>query len=131
VTQILDLPLLTFPVAIANNEDWTDAWAYIDASSDPISLAGLTLVMMLRAQAVDPNALIIASSVSGLVNGLPQNGTISTGGDGLNVVALAIPKSSVERLWPGSYVFEMQAMGDGYTKTIATGPVTVNLGIVR
>lgn len=131
MTQILNLPLLTFAVTIANNEDWTDAWAYLDASDDPISLAGLTLVMMLRTTALDEEVKIIAASVSGLVNGLPQNGSLSSGGNGLNVVALAIPKATVAGLAPGGYVFEVQASGDGLTRTIATGPVTVGAGVVR
>ena len=131
MTQILNLPLLSFAMTIANNEDWTDAWAYLDASGDPISLAGLTLTMMLRARAEDATVQIIASSVSGDVNGLPQNGSIASGGDGLNVVALSIPKASVSTLSPGSYVFEVQANGEGLTRSIAKGPLTVNQGVVR
>lgn len=131
MTQILNLPILTFPMTIANNEDWTDGWAYLDVSGNPISLAGLTLVMMLRATAADATAHVIAASVSGLVNGLPQNGAISSGGDGLNVVALAIPRATVLTLAPGDYVFEVQATGEGLTRTIADGPVTVNQGVVR
>lgn len=131
MTQILNLPLLTFPVLIANNEDWTDSWAYIDAASNPISLAGLTLVLMMRARATDPTVQVLAASVSGDVNGLPQNGSVTSGGDGLNVIALAIPKTTISRLSPGEYVFEVQAIGDGLTRTIASGPVTINIGVVR
>lgn len=103
MTQILNLPLLTFPVSIANNEDWADSWAYVDVSSDPISLAGLTLtmmMMMMRTRATDSTVQIVAASVSGDVNGLPQNGSITSGGAGLNVVGLAIPKATVARLSP-------------------------------
>ena len=131
MTQILNLPLLTFAVTIANNEDWADSWPYLDASGAPISLAGLTLTMMLRARAEDANVLIVASSISGPVNGLPQNGSLGTGGAGLNVVGLSIPKPAVSRLSPGAYVFEVQATGDGLSRNIATGPVTVEAGIVR
>jgi hypothetical protein len=131
VTQILNLPLLTFPVTIANNEDWTDSWAYIDASSNPISLAGLTLVMMVRKQAADPVLYLAASSVSGTIGGPLPAGSIVTGGDGLNVVALSISKTLVSTLAAGTYVFEMQATGEGVTRTIATGPLLVNQGIVR
>ena len=131
MTQILNLPLLTFPVTIANNEDWTDSWAYVDATSSPISLAGLTLIMMLREATNGAEAKIIASSVSGPVYGQPQNGSVSSGGDGLNVLALAIPKSVVTTLLAGDYVFEVQATGEGITRTIASGPVTVNQGVVR
>lgn len=131
MTQILNLPLLSFPVTIANNEDWTDSWAYVDVSGNPISLAGLTLAMMLRSKATAPTVLIVASSVSGAVNGLPQNGTITSGGLGLNVVALAIPRATVSTLLVGDYVFEVQAAGDGLTRTIAMGPVAVEAGVVR
>jgi hypothetical protein len=131
VTQILNLPTLTFPMTIANNEDWTDAWAYLDVYGNPISLAGLILTMMLRAHATDEEVQIIASSISGPVNGLPQNGSLASGGDGLNVIALAIPRATVGTLAPGGYVFEVQATGDGLTRTIADGPVTVNAGVVR
>lgn len=131
MTQILNLPLLTFPVTIANNEDWTDSWAYIDASSAPISLAGLTLIMMLRKQAADPVLCLAASSVSGAIVGSVPTGNIVTGGTGLNVVALAIPELATSTLAAGSYVFEVQATGEGVTRTIATGPVTVNQGVVR
>lgn len=131
MTQILNLPLLSFAMTITNNEDWTDSWAYIDVSSNPISLAGLTLVMMVRKQAADPVLCLAASSVSGAVVGAVPTGSISTGGDGLNVVALAIPKTAVMTLQAGGYVFEVQATGDGITRTIASGPVTVNQGVVR
>ncbi|SFM82767.1 hypothetical protein [Methylobacterium pseudosasicola] len=131
MTRILDLPLLKFAMVIANNEDWTDAWTYVDEADAPISLAGITLTMMLRTIADDPTVQIVAASVSGLVNGLPQNGSVVSGGDGLNVVALSIPKVSVGKLSAGEYVFEVQASGDGQTRNIATGPVTVNQGVVR
>lgn len=131
MTQILNLPLLNFPVIIANNEDWTDSWAYIDVASNPISLAGLTLTMMLRKQAIDPVLCLAASSVSGAIVGSVPTGVISTGGAGLNVVALAVPRAAVITLAAGDYVFEVQATGEGVTRTIATGPVTVNQGVVR
>lgn len=131
MTQILNLPLLTFPVTIANNEDWTDSWAYVDAASNPISLAGLTLIMMVRRQAIDPVLCLAASSVSGAIVGSVPTGVISTGGDGLNVVALAIPASAIKTLPAAAYVFEVQATGEGVTRTIATGPLTVNQGVVR
>lgn len=108
MTQILNLPLLSFAVAIANNEDWTDSWAYVDVDSNPISLAGLVLTMMLREVDNGAEAKVIASSVSGPVYGQPQNGSITSGGDGLNVVALAIPRATVQELRPGAYVFEVR-----------------------
>ena len=83
------------------------------------------------ARATDATVQVVASNVSGPVNDIPQNGSISTGGAGSNVAALAIPKATVRRLSPGDYVFEVQASGDGLTRTIANGPVTVEAGVVR
>lgn len=131
MTQILNLPLLSFPMTIGNNEDWTDSWAYIDASSNPISLAGLTLVLMVRKQATDAVVYLLASTVSGPINGLQQSGSITIGGDGLNIVALEIPKASVATVLPGAYVFEVQAMGDSLTRTVAQGALTILAGVVR
>jgi hypothetical protein len=131
VTQILNLPLLAFSVSTGTNEDWTDAWAYADASGNPISGAGITLNMMLRRAADDPEAQIIASSVAGTLNGLPLNGSLSWGGTGMNIITLAIPDTTMAVIAPGSYVAEVQAVAEGYVKTIAAIDVTIVQGVVR
>ncbi|MGU3417638.1 hypothetical protein [Methylobacterium sp. D54C] len=131
MTQILNLPLLSFPVETGTNEDWTDAWAYVDASGNPIPGSGITLNMMVRRSPEAPEAQIIASSVSGALKGLPLNGALSWGGSGMNIVTLAIPKATMERLGAGAYVGEVQAVAEGYVKTIALIDLTVVQGIVR
>ncbi|WP_342106276.1 hypothetical protein [Methylobacterium sp. SI9] len=132
MTQILSLPCVSFPVSTGTNEDWTDAWAYVDASGNPISGAGITLNMMLRRTEADAEAQIVASSVSGSLNGLPQNGTLSwSSTGGMNIVTLAIPDTTMARIAPGSYVGEVQAVAEGYSKTIAQIAVTIVQGIVR
>jgi hypothetical protein len=131
VTQILNLPLLSFSVSTGTNEDWTDAWAYVDAEGDPISGAGITLNMMLRRAAVDREAQVVASSVSGPLDGLPLNGSLSWGGVGLNVITLAIPEATMEQIPAGTYVGEVQAAAEGYTKTIAVMGVEIVQGVVR
>ncbi len=129
-TQILNLPLLQFSVLVGNNEDWLDTWAYVDASSNPISLAGLTINFEVRLTASSANADVVASTAA-TVAGLPVNGAVIVGGVGGNVAALQIPQTWMKRLVPGAYVFEMQAQGDGVTRTIASGTVAVAQGIVR
>lgn len=131
MTQILNLPQVSFPVSTGTNESWTDAWAYLDASGNPISGAGITLSMMMRRNAADAGVQIVASSVTGLLDGLPLNGSLSWGGAGLNVITLAIPESTMEQIPAGSYVAEVQASAEGYAKTIAEIVVTVVQGIVR
>jgi len=131
VTQILNLPKLGFSVSTGTNEDWTDAWAYLDASGNPISGAGITLNLMLRRSADDVEAQVIASSVAGPLNGLPLNGALSWGGAGMNVITLAIPDTTMGRVPPGDYVGEVQAVAEGFSKTIAEIDVTVVQGIVR
>lgn len=131
MTQILNLPLLAFPVSTGTNEDWTDAWAYADASGNPISGAGITLNMMLRRSADDTEAQVVASSVAGPLGGLPLNGSLSWGGTGMNIITLAIPDDTMGRIAPGSYVGEVQAVAEGYAKTIAAIDVTVVQGVVR
>lgn len=131
MTQILNLPLLSFPVSTGTNEDWTDAWAYEDAVGNPISGAGITLNMMVRRTATAAEAQIIASSVAGDLNGLPLNGTLSWGGASLNIITLAIPEATMARLAPGTYVGEVQAVAEGHVKTIALIALTIVQGVVR
>lgn len=129
-TQILNLPLLQVPMVVGNNEDWLDSWAYLDANGNPISLAGLVLNFEVRPAASSNMAPVIASTAAA-VNGLPVNGTILVGGAGGNVVALQVPRATMQGLAAGSYVHELQAQGDGVTRTIAEGTVAVNQGVVR
>ncbi|MCJ2098932.1 hypothetical protein [Methylobacterium sp. E-046] len=131
MTQILNLPQLAFSVATGTNEDWTDAWGFVDASGNPISGAGITLNMMLRRAADDPEVQIVASSVSGPVGGLQLNGSLSWGGVGLSVITLAIPASTMEGIPAGSYVAEVQAVAEGHVKTITVMVVTIVQGVVR
>lgn len=131
MSRILDLPLLSFSVETGTNEDWTDAWAYVDVNGAPISGAGITLNMMMRATADAASVQIVASSVSGAIGGLPLNGALVWGGTGMNVVALAIPVDTMQRIPPGSYVAEVLAIAEGRQKVIATIAVAIVRGVVR
>lgn len=130
-TQILNLPLLEFAVTVRNNEDWVDAWSYLDASGAPISLAGLELDMMVRTRPDDPVIRLAASNVPGLYASPIPAGAITTGGDGGNILGLSIGQGLISQVGAGSYVFEVRARGDGHARDIATGELTVEQGIVR
>lgn len=131
MTQILNLPQLAFPVSTGTNEDWTDAWAYLDVTGGPISGAGITLGMMVRRTAADAQVQIVASSVSGDFNGIPLNGALSWGGAGLNIITLAIPETTMRRIPPGAYLAEVLAVAEGHSKSIALIALTVVQGVVR
>ncbi len=129
-TQILNLPLLSFTMTVATNEDWLDSWSYLDPSGSPLTFAGLTLNMMIRSTLGSVTPPVIASTAA-TVAGLSVNGAIVTGGVGGNVLSLRIARATMGSVVPGPYVFEVQAQGDGQTRTIATGAVIVVQGIVR
>lgn len=117
-------------MTVGTNEGWLDSWAYVDALGNPISLAGLVLNMMVRPTPGDAYAVVVASTVA-TVAGLSVNGNIVTGGMGGNVIALQIPYATMLRVAPGAYVFEVQAQGDGETRIVARGTITVVQGVVR
>ena len=114
---------------MGNNEDWLDSWSYLDANSNPISLAGITINFMMRVTATDPVVYVSASTAS-TINGSPVSGTLTIGGTGSNIVALNVPRSILLHIPPGSYVWEAQGVAEE-TVTIGTGTVTVTSGIVR
>ena len=127
-TQILNLPLLSFDMVVTTNEDWLDSWAYVDASGNPVSLAGLVLNFALKPSPVGVTASVLASTATSN-GGLPVNGSVIVGGAGGNVAGLNIPRALMQRIASTAYVFELQAQGDGVTRTIATGTATVNRGL--
>jgi hypothetical protein len=131
MSNILKLPLVALTIEIGTNEPLTDAWGYVDSSNNPISGAGITLQFMVRTTASDPAALIVASNVSGAINGVAQNGTIAWGGAGGNIVVPNIPVSVIGGMPPGTYAGEVLAIADGYQRRIAEITLIIDQGIVR
>lgn len=128
MTNILALPLYTFAMTVRTNEDWLDAWAYVDPSSGtPIALDGLTVDLMVRVKPEDYAAVLIAST-GPAVAGLPLAGGLVLDG---NKVGLSVMATAMGRVPPGVYVFEVRARGDGVMRVIAAGPLTIVLGVVR
>lgn len=127
-TRILDLPLLSFSMTVGTNEDWLDSWAYLDALGIAIPLDGMTFALMVRPTPSDPNPLIVASTGQVPVRGLQANGAVTAGG---NALAVSVPYTWMQKTVAGAYVFEVQAYGDGVTRVVARGALTVVQGIVR
>ena len=127
-TRILDLPLVSYTMTVGTNEDWADGLgAYVDAGGAPIPLDGLTLNFQMRAQGSTFQAPLNASTGPDLY-GMPLAGPVLVGG---NVVGLSISRSVMLRLPPGLYDAELQAVGDGLTRTIGRYTVTVAEGVLR
>lgn len=130
-TQILNLPLLSFSMTVGTNEDWVDSLgAYLDGSGNALSLAGCTLNFEMRPTAASTSAPVIASTAS-TVASLPVNGSVVVGGAGSNVPGLSVPLATMQKVPQGVYVAELQAFGDGLTRTIGSYVITVVQGIVR
>ena len=130
-TRILDLPHLLFPMQVGNNEDWLDAWPYLDGAGAPIPFDGIVLNFMVRAVASDgtlKSRLAVIASTAQSVLGLPTNGWITAQP---GVVALTVPRETMLLATAGAYLHETQAVGDGITRTIASGSLTVVQGVVR
>lgn len=130
MSRILELPRLIVPMTVRTNEDWRDSWAYLDGNGGRISLAGIRLVLMLRSTPEDRTAHLVASNM-GAPAGTGLNGRLVTGGEGGEVLGIAIPASSMSRLASGEYVHEVMAEAETIKRVIATGPVTIIKGVVR
>lgn len=131
-TNILNLPLIDATIVTGNNEDWLDAFAYLDGAGAPISLDGISFTSVVRHLTEDPAAVIVASTLAGpVLGGLKQNGRLAVGGTGGNVVAFNVPASTMRRLPPRDYVFDMTGTADGITRRLATGKVTITEGVTR
>jgi hypothetical protein len=121
-TNILDLPPVTMAVTVATNEDWIDGLAYQDNATppNPIDLTGITFEMELRAVESALTVVLSASTANGLI--IVNDNTWQ-----LNVKAptmLLIP--------PASYLMDMLAFGDGYTRRLVQeSTVVVQQGITR
>lgn len=127
-TQILNLPLASFTMTAGTNEDWLDGLgAYVDVGGNPIPLDGLVLNFQMRPQGDSFTAPLNASTAA-TVYGMPLSGVVIAAG---NVVALSFARTVMLRVAPGVYDAEMQAVGDGLTRTIGRYTVTVVEGVLR
>ena len=132
MSQILALPTLSFPVTVNSNEVWADSWGYVDETGAPIAGTGIDLSFMLRLTPYDNDVLICASTIPGLLNGIPQNATIKWGGTGGNLIVPNVPVPVIAAIPVGGpYFGEVLGAADGYSRVLASIAFTVAKGIVR
>lgn len=131
MTSILALPQLAVPCSVGTNEDWTDGWAYLDPDGNPIPGTGIALDLMLRRTAADATVAVVAASGPASLSGLPLNGALAWGGSDGNLVVLAIPAATMQKVPTGTYVGEVLASADGHRRSIALLTVTIVQGVVR
>ena len=53
MTMLATLPLLQVEYRCGNNEDWRDSIQFLDADSNPVSLAGIAIHLVVRDRASD------------------------------------------------------------------------------
>jgi hypothetical protein len=120
-TNILYMPPVTMDMTVGTNEDWIDGLEYQDLATppNPIDLTGITFEMELRSVAQAATVVLLAAT---------DNDFIRVAG---NTWQLLVPAPTMLLIPPASYVFDMLGFGDGYTRRLASGTVTVVLGVTR
>lgn len=131
MSNIRQMPLVSFPSTVGNNEHWEDNWAYLDAAGNPISGAGIDLELMVRETASSASPLLVGVSTgAAILNGVTVNGGLSWGGAGGNVITLDFAPAVMVLLPAGVYVAEVQGVAET-RRTLALITLTINEGVVR
>jgi hypothetical protein len=115
------MPPVDMSMTVGNNEDWIDGLEYQDLQSppQPIDLTGIEFEMELRSAAQAATVVLLAAT---------DNNLIRVAG---NTWQLLVPAPTMLLIPPATYVFDMLGFGDGYTRMLASGTVTVVLGVTR
>src|SRR5262245_38376164 len=120
-TNILYMPPVIMDMTVATNEDWIDGLEYQDLQtpSQPISLVGIAFEMELR---------VVAAAATVVLRAATDNNFIRVAG---NTWQLLVPAPTMNLISPATYEYDMLGRGDGYTRRLARGSVTVVLGVTR
>jgi hypothetical protein len=113
---------------IAQNEDWVVPFIYGTPSSDgtsviPIDLTGSTLMLEIREQESDHEAVVSVSSPgSGIALIDAVNGAFT----------ITMTRDKLARLWPGTFVTDLvRVMPNGLVERMWEGTATVVEGTTR
>jgi hypothetical protein len=131
ITNILALPLANLAMSTGTNEDWLDAVEYVydDGSGNlpnlwpQLDIRGIMFWLQVRPFDVAPEVDI---------EGTTQDGTMLIGtypDIGFLVFNVGEPRMRV--LVPGSYVADVVATADGFTRRTLVIDLTVTQGITR
>jgi hypothetical protein len=125
-TNIKTLPRYECTIEASNNEDLILALDFAAADNvTPIALTGIAFRFTVRADPDDVAAAIAATTAAGTL-------AIGTGSpDPTNRLLFIIPQSAMATVAPGAYIFDVQAIADGVTLTVAYGQILVAQGVSR
>jgi len=119
-TKLLWVPPVIMTMEVANNEVWLDGLEYQDEDTgDPIDLTGIAFQMEMR---------IAPSAATVVLRATSDNNYIRVGG---NTWQLQVPADVMVTIPPAVYVYDILGLGDGLTRRLARGEVTVALGVTR
>ena len=126
MTTIKTLPRYEVTIEASNNEDLILSLDFTAADNvTAIALTGIAFRFTVRADASDVAAAIAATTAAGTL-------AIGTGSpDPTNRLLFAIPQATMATVAPGAYIFDVQAIADGVTLTVAYGQILVAQGVSR
>jgi hypothetical protein len=125
-TNILALPLLGLTVETGNSEDWFDSIVYLVDTDDPkpqVDLTGIEFEMEVRRIAPAHEVLITATTANGSLSiGEPPD---------FGYLIINVPFDQMKMLQAGSYVADIRAKDDRYTRTYIQIELTIFDGVTR
>jgi hypothetical protein len=120
-TNILYMPQVSMDMTVATNADWLDGLEYQDLQTppQPIDLSGIALELEMRSSPPAATVVLKAATDNDLIIIYD------------NTWQLLVPATTMLLIPPATYVFDMLGRADGYTRTLASGTVTVVQGVTR
>jgi|SRR5580765_556236 hypothetical protein len=121
-TNILNLPIVILTIETLTNADWLDGLEYWTAPAPdgvPIDLTGISFEMQMRTSPPVATVVLRASTANHLIRVYA------------NTWQLLVPAPIMAIVPPGSYVFDLLARADGYTRNIVQAACRVDLGVTR
>ena len=128
LTNILALPLAAVTIETANNEDWIDAFMYVagpDGTYPQLDLTGIRFEMEVRRTPPDHEVILHATTADG-------TGALTIGAfPDVGYLIIGFKQSAMELQEAGTYVGDIVASAEGYTRRTITFNLTIIEGIVR
>jgi hypothetical protein len=120
-TNILLLPRVELAAITGTNEDWLDGFAFFEdeAATLPIDLGGIDFQMEVRHLPPDHTVVLQGKLADGTLLAVE------------NTLMMNYPMISMSFLQPLDYVFDIVMVADWHQRVLASGLVTVTLGVTR
>jgi hypothetical protein len=132
MTNILALPLTQMAITTGNNEDMVESVLFqvggtgspaLGVPPEQLDLRGIDFDMYVRRSPTDHEVLMTAST---------DDHTLSVGAfPDVGFLLFAVPITSMQSRLPGTYVADVVATADGYTRRCLVIELTIVEGITR